>query len=258
MTARLKGPRSGVVLAMLVAVTAIAQPLERLTGKVLTPGGEPIKDADLHVEAVFGFAGGDFTGQRTFSTRTGAKGDWALIAFKAGIWLFDATRPGDMPDVVALPFNVVTPPNSGVGGLTPVWHPILRPSPRPAGDIGQLLADAEEAARAKRADRTTQLLARVADSNDVDVLTAAGRICLLIHDAPTARPFFRRAQERDPKSFRAALGMASSALLQRDGAAAGRAFSDARDLTTDKDERGYLAAAVADLNKAHNALRGTY
>jgi hypothetical protein len=241
-----------------VASIAGAQSLDRLAGKVLTERGEAIKDADLHVEAIFGFAGGDFAGQRTFAARTGAKGDWALIAFKAGIWLFDATRPGDVPDVIALPFNVVSPPNSGVAGIVPAWHPVLRPSPRPAGDIGQLLADAEEAIRARRSDRATPLLARLSDSNDVDVLTAAGRLCLLMHDAAAARPFFRRAQERDPKSFRAALGMASSALLQRDGNAAGRSFSDARDLTTDKDERGYLAAAIADLNKAHNVLRGTY
>ena len=57
---------------------------------------------------------------------------------------------------------------------------------------------------------------RLSDSNDVNVLTAAGRICLLMRDATVARPLFRRAYERDPTSFRAALGMGSSALMQRD------------------------------------------
>ncbi|HZR27034.1 MAG TPA: hypothetical protein VFA59_25785 [Vicinamibacterales bacterium] len=242
----------------IASTTLLGQPLDRITGKVLDGRGTPVTDAAVRVEAVFGFAGGDYLGQKTFATKTGSKGDWAILGFKAGIWVFDASVPGSVADVVVLPFNVVTPPNSGVGGLTPAWHPVLRPSPRPPGEIGQTLADAEVAARAGRSDRAVPLLARVADSNDVDVLTAAGRICLLMHDGAAARPFFKRALERDPQSFRAALGMASGALLQRDGATAGKAFHDARDRTTDKDERGYLAAAVADLNKANNVLRGTY
>jgi cytochrome c-type biogenesis protein CcmH/NrfG len=102
------------------------------------------------------------------------------------------------------------------------------------------------------------LLSRLSDSNDVDVLTAAGRICLVMRDATVARPLFRRAFERDPTSFRAALGMGSSALMQRDVDAAAKSFGAARNLTRDKDERGYLSAAIAELNKAHNVMRGTY
>ena len=128
----------------------------------------------------------------------------------------------------------------------------------PAGDIGQILADAAEAARAHRADRVTPLLSRLADSNDPDVLTAAGSICLLMREAATARPLFRRALERDPTSFRATLGMGSSALMQRNVDEAAKAFADARGLTKDKDERGYLSAAIAELNKAHNVMRATY
>jgi len=73
-----------------------------------------------------------------------------------------------------------------------------------------------------------------------------------------ARPLFRRALERDPASFRATLGMGSSALMQRNIDAAAKAFADARNLTKDKDERGNLAAAIAELNKAHNVMRATY
>jgi thioredoxin-like negative regulator of GroEL len=121
-----------------------------------------------------------------------------------------------------------------------------------------MLSEAADAARARHPERIAPLLARLADSNDVNVLTAAGRICLLMRDATVARPFFRRARERDPASFRAALGMGSTALMQRDVDAAARAFSDARNLTKDKDERGYLGNAIAELNKAHNVMRGTY
>lgn len=246
-----------------VAVLALgsvlgAQPLERLTGKVVGDQGQPAKDADVRVDAIFGFAGGDFVGQRSFTARTNAKGDWALLAFKAGVWLFEASAPGTLPDVLALPFNLVSPPGTGISGLVPTWHPVLRPTPLPAGDTGQLLGDALAAARAGRPERVTPLLARIADSGDAAVLVAAGRICLLLKDPTVARPFFRRALERDPTSFGAAIGMGSSALMQRDVDAAGHAFDEARKLTKDKDERGYLAAAINELNKAHNVMRGTY
>ena len=246
------------IAAFAVGVAVAAQPLDRLTGKVFTGENDPVKETDVHVEAIFGFAGGDFLGQKTFATRTNAKGEWALLAFKAGVWLFDASAPGHLPDAIALPFNLVSPPGSGIAGMVPTWHPVLRPMPTPAGEIGQQLADALEAVRANRADRATPLLARLADSGDVNVLTAAGRICLLLKDATVARPFFRRAAEKDPNSFAAALGMGSSALMQRDVDSAGKAFNDARRLTKDKDERSYLSAAINELNKAHNVMRGTY
>jgi hypothetical protein len=246
------------LIALTLLATTHAQPLDRLSGRVLTDAGQPIANADVRVEAIFGFAGSDFLGQRTFAVRSGDKGNWALLAFKSGIWMFDAFVPGHIPDSVALPFNLVVPAGQGLAGVAPAWHPILRPSPIPPGDIGRILSEAADAARAGRPEQVTPLLARLADSNDAAVLAAAGRICLLVRDATVARPFFRRARERDPNSFRAALGMGSTALMQRDVDAAARAFSDARALTNDRDERGYLANAIAELNKAHNVMRGTY
>jgi hypothetical protein len=253
-----KRARLAVIIAAMLMGTAVAQPLDRLTGKVITAGGAPVADADVHVEAMFGFAGGDFLGQRTFAARTNAKGEWGLLAFKSGIWVFDVAAPGHLPDAVALPFNLVAPASSGIDRLAPIWHPLLRVSPLPAGEIGQMLADAAEAARAQRPERATPLLSRLADSADATVLTAAGSICLLMRDPTVARPLFRRALERDPTSFRAALGMGSSALMQRDVDAAAKAFGEARNLTKDKDERGYLSAAIVELNKAHNVMKGTY
>lgn len=247
-----------VVAVAALAVAASAQPLDRLTGKVRLAQSAAPEGVDVRVEAIFGFAGGDFLGQKTFTTRTNSKGEWALLAFKAGVWLFDATAPGHLPDVVALPFNLVSPPGSGIGGMVPAWHPVLKPMAVPAGELGQMLVEAAGAVRNNRAERATPLLARLADSNDAGVLVAAGRICLLMKDPTVARPFFRRAMERDATSFSAAVGMASSALMQRDVDAAAHAFNDARKLTNDKDERGYLAAAITELNKAHNVMRGTY
>ena len=250
--------RAVICLAIAASATPAAQPLDRLSGRVLSAAGAPIPDADVRVEALFGFAGGDFLGQRTFAARTNAKGDWALLAFKSGIWMFDVTAPGQLPDAVALPFNLVAPAGSGIDRLTPAWHPVLRLQAPPPGDIGQILSDAADAARGQRPDRVTPLLSRLADSQDAGVLAAAGSVCLIMRDPTVARPLFRRALDRDPSSFRATLGMGSSALMQRNVDEAANAFARARDLTKDKDERGYLAAAIAELNKAHTVMKGTY
>jgi len=245
------------LIAAAVAVAVSAQPLDRLSGRVLTESGELVRDAEVRVEALFGFAGGDFLGQKTFETRSGDKGDWALLGFKSGIWVFEASAPDTLPDAIALPFNLVTPAGTGLAGVVPVWHPVLRPSPLPTGDAGRTLSDAAAAARAGRPERVAPLLKPLADSTDPVLLEAAGRICLLMRDAAVARPFFRRALERDPSSFRAALGMGSTALMQRDVDAAAKAFATARNLTKDKDTRGYLGSAISELNKAHNVMKGT-
>src|SRR5207244_436751 len=136
---------------LLPALPALcAQPLDRLSGKVVSDRGEVFKGADVRVEALFGFAGGEYLGQRTFSAHSDAKGGWALLGFKSGIWVFDASAIGHLPDVVALPFNLVTPAGTGLSGVAPVWHPVLKPTPIPEGEIGQRLAEAADAARAAR------------------------------------------------------------------------------------------------------------
>lgn len=245
-------------LTIAAAATLAAQPLDRLSGRVVIPGEAPAAAADVRVEAIFGFGGSDFLGQRTFATRTSENGAWSLLAFKAGIWVFDAAAPGFLPDALALPFNLVAPPSKGIDRMVPTWHPVLRLEPPPPGEMGRMLADAAAAAIAQRPEQAVELLARLQDTRDPGVLAAAGTICLVMRDATVARPFFRRALERDPKSFRAALGMGSTALMQRNVDLAAKAFATARDLTQDKEERGYLSAAIAEMNKAHNVMKGTY
>jgi len=242
-------------LAVLATTGGHAQPLGRLRGRVLSHIGAPVDAASVRIEALFGFLGGDYTGQKTFAIRTDAKGDWALIGFKAGIWIFEASAPGQLPDAIALPINVSVAPSSGVAGDTPTWHPILRLTSIPATPAGEVLAKAAEAALAGRNQQVVPALARIADTDDEPTLMAAGRICLVLRDASTARPFFRKALELNPRSFGAAMGMASTALMQKDFDSAGKAYGDARDRTDDKDERSYLTAAIGDVNKVHIRLR---
>ena len=129
-------------------------------------------------------------------------------------------------------------------------------APKPSVEDLITAAFAADAARAQKREEAVELLALLQDTRDADVLTAAGTICLLMRDATVARPFFRRALERDPKSFRAALGLGSTALMQRNVDIAAREFGLARSLTRDTDERGYLSAAISEMNKAHNVMKG--
>ena len=243
-------------IVTLAAAATEAQPLGRLTGRVWSDAGAGVDAANVRIEALYGFLGGEYAGQKTFDLRTNGKGEWALIGFKAGIWVFEASAPGRLPDVIALPFNVSVAPASGVGGDLPSWHPILRLAPVPATPTGELLQRAAEAALAGKAQSVAAELVRIADSNDEQTLTAAGRICLVLRDPSTARPFFRRALERNPQSFGAAMGLATTAVMQKDFDTAGKAYGDARDRTTDKGERSYLTAAIGDVNKVHVRLRG--
>ncbi len=69
--------------------SAEAQALSRLKVRVLPERGEPLPDASVRIEALSGFLGDPYAGQRTYSVPTDKKGEWALIGFKAGI--FDAS-----------------------------------------------------------------------------------------------------------------------------------------------------------------------
>jgi Tfp pilus assembly protein PilF len=91
------------------------------------------------------------------------------------------------------------------------------------------------------------LFAHLPDDSDADYLAAAGRVALVAHRPEVARVLFTRALERDPSSYRAALGVASVFLLQRDFDSASRAFDAARSRTRDKDEQKFLSFAIADL-----------
>jgi hypothetical protein len=238
------------VCALLSIGVLSAEPLLRLRGRVIAKSGDAVPGADVRVEARFGFGGAEFTGQRTYSTKANAKGEWSIIGFTAGAWIFDASEPGYLPHVVALPFNLITPAGQGIDAM-PLWQPVLRLTPMPAGDAGHKLKDAEAAARLGQMDRVTPILKELGIEADPDILSALGHVCLIAHDLGTARSFFHQAIDRDPKSFVGMLGMASTALLSQDWDLAGRTFATARALTSNKAEQAYITAAIRDLSKVH-------
>lgn len=224
------------------------QPISRLKGRVMTERGERLKDAEVRAEAMFGSAAGTFAGQRELSARTNAKGEWSILGIAPGIWLFEVVAADHTPEVVALPIRLITASGPNAGGQLFTWELVLKPTATPAENRhGRVLVDAAAAARAGQAGEAAALLGGVPEDADADYLAAAGRVALLARQYDMARTFFMRALERDPSSYRAALGIASMFLLQRDFDNASRAFDAARTRTRDKDEQRFISAAIGDL-----------
>jgi len=244
------------ILLCALAIDSGAQPLSRLRGRVVDGRGQAVENAVVRIEAVSGFLGDPYAGQRTFEVTTDKKGEWALIGFKAGIWVFDASAEGRLPGAVALPITLLVGAGSGLGDVLPTWHPVLRRAAPPATEEGDLLADAADAARQGVRTAAMLPLRRLQSSVNPDVLVAAGNICLAMRDPASALPFFRKALERRPDSFEAKLGVASSALMQRDYNLAAKSLDEARARTKDKDERSYITIAIAELNKVHVTYKG--
>ena len=243
------------LFAAAVALIALApipggaqQPISRLKGRVLNDRGERIKDAEIRAEAIFGSGAGTFAGQREFSARTNARGEWNILGIAPGVWLFDAVAANYLPETVALPIRLLTASSPNAGGQLIVWELILKPMPVPAENRhGQVLTEAAAAARGGRGEEAASKLSQVPSDADAEYLAAAGRVALLARQFDAARSFFTRALEIDPSSYRAALGVASMFLLRRDFDSASRAFDAARNRTHDKDEQRFIAAAIGDL-----------
>jgi Carboxypeptidase regulatory-like domain/Tetratricopeptide repeat len=238
------------VLMLLFAVCGVASaqhPAFRIKGRVTSDRGEPIAGASVHLEAFFGYAAGTFAGQRLFETTTNAKGEWNVGALQPGIWLFDVTAPRYLPETVALPIRILTTVSMGTSNMTLVWDLVLKPLKAPDDVWGEYLSQATALAQQRKAEDVRAALMRMPEDPAADYLAAAGRIALLARDLPLAHTLFARALERDPASYRAALGMASVLVLQRDFDNASRAFDATRSRTPDKAEQKFLSAAIADL-----------
>ena len=231
-----------------VIVPASAQhAVFRIKGRVLSEPGVRIPDAAIRIEAFYGFAAGTFAGQRTFSARTNEKGEWSVGGLLPGIWVFEATAPGYLPETVALPIRILTAVSMGTSGQGLTWDLVLKPV-REGDDAGsQLLTNIAASARDGKTEDVRRALERLPEDPASDYLASAGRIAMVARDMELARALFVRALERDPSSYRAALGVASMFLLQRDFDSASRAFDAARARTHDKDEQRFLSAAIGDL-----------
>jgi tetratricopeptide (TPR) repeat protein len=219
----------------------------RVKGRVVTERGEPIEKADVRLEAFYGYAAGTFAGVRKFSEQTNRKGEWNVGGLQPGVWLFEVIAPGYVPETVVLPIRILTTVSMGTSGMALTWDLILKPVTAPDNVQGELLKQAAAAARDGNAEAVRAALRTIPEDPSSDFLAGAGRIAMVARDMALARTLFLRALERDPSSYRAALGIASMFLLERDFDSASRAFDAARSRTHDKDEQKFLSIAIGDL-----------
>jgi len=94
---------AGIVAVMVPALVwpVAAQMTHRLKGSLESPAGRAVAGGSIHAEALVGFRGEQFAGQKEFTVGTGDKGEWTLLGLSSGIWLFAATGPGIVPAAVA-------------------------------------------------------------------------------------------------------------------------------------------------------------
>jgi hypothetical protein len=219
----------------------------RVKGRIVTDQGAPIEKADIRLEAFYGYAAGTFAGVRKFSEQSNKKGEWSVGGLQPGVWLFEVIAPGCVPETVVLPIRILTTVSMGTSGMSLTWDLILKPVPAPDDVQGELLKQAAAAARDGNVDAVRAALRTIPDDPHADFLAGAGRIAMVARDMGLAKTLFMRALERDPSSYRAALGIASMFLIERDFDSASRAFDAARSRTHDRDEQKFLSAAIGDL-----------
>jgi hypothetical protein len=242
-----------IVVAMAVGV-ALAHPAAaqhaafRIKGHVRSDAGEPVPGAEVRVEAFYGYFAGAFGGgQRTFVAATNARGDWNVGGLQPGVWLFEVFAPGYLPETVILPIRILTTVSMGTAGMSLTWDVVLKPVRAADDEFGAFLVESAKAIRDGYADGVRQALRQLPADAEPDELAAAGRLAIAARDFPLAHSLFVRALERDASSYRAALGIASTFLYQRDFDSASRAFDAARSRTRDKEEQRFLSAAIGDL-----------
>lgn len=243
--------RIGLALALFVAVAAPASAQHaafRVKGYVRDDKGAPIANAEVRVEAFYGYFAGAFGGgQRTFTARTGPRGDWNVPGLQPGVWIFEVFSPDHVPELVILPIRILTTVSMGQAGMSLTWDVVLKPIAAKDDDNARFLIESAQAVRDGKGDGVRESLQQLPKDAEADYLAGAGRVAVVARDFVLARALFTRAIERDPMCYRAALGLASTFLHDRDFDSASRAFDAARSRTKDKEEQRFISAAIGDL-----------
>ena len=237
----------GFLLSVLVP-SASAQMTYRLKGTVKDNDGKPVAGAKVRAEALVGFRGEQFVGQKEFETTTGANGEWTILGLTSGLWAFEASTAEMVPQAIVLPINFTNrKPQSASGGSFSWELPMtVRRSSNPA------LNAASAAAMAGRRDEAVAALGVLASDKDADVVCAAGEVALFVRQHGLARALFDQIVKQDRKHACGTRGLASAALMQSDLDVASRMLWQAINLLP-RDQRAAYGAAVKDLQ----AITGT-
>jgi hypothetical protein len=69
-----------------------AQSAFRMRGQAQEDSGRGVP-VSVELEAVYGFRGLEFVGQKTFTARANDKGQWSVLGVTSGAWIFAAHAP---------------------------------------------------------------------------------------------------------------------------------------------------------------------
>lgn len=227
------------------ARSAQAQTAFRISGTTHGVDSAPLSAA-VELEAVYGYRGLEFVGQKTFTSRATRNGRWSVLGLTPGVWRFAAHAPGHAPQVFLLPVQFTQRnPLSAVGGQLPFDAAFELA----AAPDGSLLARAADAVVRGRSGDVVPAFAELGESNDPRDLLATGEMALFLRAAELSRPFFHRAIGMDPAAGRAHLGLASAALMLADWDGAARNFVLARNLGEPVRLRRAIGAAITELQR---------
>jgi hypothetical protein len=224
--------------------TLTAQMTYRLKGTVKDNDGQPVSGAKVRAEALIGFRGEQFVGQKEFDTSTNAKGEWTILGLTSGLWVFEASAPETVPQAIVLPINfTVRKPQSATGGSFSWDLPL---AVRRTSNTN--LNAAAVAALAKRTDDTVAGIGLVAGDTDTDVRCSAGEVALFVRQHGLARALFDQIVKQDAKNPCATRGLASAALMQNDLDVAARMLWNSTALLP-RELRPAYGAALKDLQQ---------
>ncbi len=249
MRTRMRLVEAIVVAACLLAADVAARQgpaAMRLRGRVQAEAGAPIQGAVIRTDATAGIGGGQFVGQRQFTTKTDKKGQWSLLGITRGLWIFEVTADGYLPHVVAIPVEMMKSSNLA----TPPWRlNMALQSDAEVGTIAGALGNVAKTMAAGQRDEAGAMLRRVSlEGLSPEALCAAGDASLLLRDYSMARELFTRAAQARPDWYHPHLGEGSAAMLQGDYNAAAKAYWQVRETTKDSELQQVMSAAIADLN----------
>jgi hypothetical protein len=237
-----------VVMTLLGALSAEAQTY-RLRGMVRDDSGKPVEGARVRAEAFAGFMGQPFGGgQRTFEVKTNAKGEFTIAGLTSGGWVFEASAPNTIPNVIVLPVHFTQRPtaSSQMGGSLS-WNLPMQVRRSSNEKLGALAAAALE----KRSNDFLKGLPEVMAESDPDVVCASGELAIIAKQQGYAAGVFDQIVKKDAKSPCGTLGLAGASLMLNNFDQAYKMYWVANDIVA-KDQRQAIGAAVKDLTQIAN------
>ena len=232
------------VSVLLMAPFLAAQTVYRLKG--VTRTGTGAVTASIAAEAVTGYRGEQFVGQKTLAAESNEKGEWTLLGLTAGVWMFTARAPGTLPAVAVLPVKFAQRQMQSAQGGQLIWS---LPLSLASADEFPALAPAAPLIAEGRSLEALQLLApALAPDATPAMQCAAGQMALAIKQTGVAQQLFAAVEKAEPKNGCGPMGLASVAFLTNDWDTASKMLWLARDLVP-REQKPAMASAIAELQQ---------